>query len=197
MYNRLDPLGAALGLPPRSAEGRQQWILGALGQQVNVAAFSQDGEVVGHCFLAADKPSSAEIAVFVRQEFRRIGIGTALLKKTLEWGWTEGLARAWAITPSDNRVSLRLLTRCGFRLTRADVEAVELEIDLRVSPDTSELGRDLCSPGNRGQAPAFEEGLQNVRVLGIAQRAFESPPPCIPAVTAREGFSSTTFQEGL
>jgi GNAT superfamily N-acetyltransferase len=95
MYNRFDPLGAALGLPPRTAEARHKWIGSALGQIVNVAAFSPAGDVVGHCFLAADKPGSAEIAVFVHQESRRRGIGTALLKKprqrnlwvtdTVEW----------------------------------------------------------------------------------------------------------------
>lgn len=92
MYDRFDPLGAALGLPPRAAETRHEWIVSALGQIVNVAALSLDGEVVGHCFLVGDKPSSAELAVFVHQEFRRRGIGAALLKKALEWdgrrGWS-------------------------------------------------------------------------------------------------------------
>ena len=46
MYDRFDSLGAALGLPPRTAEARHTWIGSALGQIVNVAAFSPDGEVV-------------------------------------------------------------------------------------------------------------------------------------------------------
>lgn len=150
MYDRFDPLGAALGLPPRAAETRHEWIVSALGQIVNVAALSRDGEVVGHCFLAGDKPSSAELAVFVHQEFRRRGIGAALLKKALEWGWSAGLERAWAITASDNRAALRLLMSCGFRLMRPDVDVAELDIDLRVPPDTHELGRDLSSACNRG-----------------------------------------------
>jgi GNAT superfamily N-acetyltransferase len=93
MYDRLDPLGAALGLPPHSAEARHKWIGSALGQIVNVAAFSPAGEVVGHCLLAADKSGSAEMAVFVHQESRRKGIGAALLKKALEWGWVAELGR--------------------------------------------------------------------------------------------------------
>ena len=40
MYDRFDPLGAALGLPPGTAEARQMWIGSALGQIVNVGAFS-------------------------------------------------------------------------------------------------------------------------------------------------------------
>jgi GNAT superfamily N-acetyltransferase len=86
----------------------------------------------------------------VHQEFRRRGIGAALLKKALEWGWSAGLERAWAITASDNRAALRLLMSCGFRLMRPDVDVAELDIDLRVPPDTHELGRDLSSACNRG-----------------------------------------------
>src|SRR5947209_18042223 len=78
MYDRFDPLGGALGLPPRKAEVRSAWVWTALSQVANAAAFSPGGHVVGHCFLAADKPRSAELAVFVHQNFRRRGIGTAL-----------------------------------------------------------------------------------------------------------------------
>jgi RimJ/RimL family protein N-acetyltransferase len=130
MYDRFDPLGAALGLPPRTAEARLKWIGSALGQIVNVAAFSPAGEVVGHCFLAADKPGSAEMAVFVHQEFRRRGIGAALLNRALEWGWAAELGRVWAVTASDNRAALRLLMNCGFRLIESDSSVTEMEIDL-------------------------------------------------------------------
>ena len=116
MYDRFDPLGAAFGLPPQTAEARYRWIGSALGQIVNVAAFSPAGEVVGHCFLAADKPGSAEMAVFVHQESRSRRIATALLKKALECGWAAELGRVWAVTACDNRAALRLLMSCGFRL---------------------------------------------------------------------------------
>jgi GNAT superfamily N-acetyltransferase len=132
MYDRFDPLGAALGLPPPTVEARHEWIGSALGQIVNVAAYSPAGEVVGHCFLAADKPGSAEIAVFVRQESRRKGIGAALLKKALEWGWAAELRRVWAMTACDNRAALRLLMSCGFRLTKPVSLEAELEIELPV-----------------------------------------------------------------
>jgi GNAT superfamily N-acetyltransferase len=167
MYDRFEPLGVALGLPPRTAEGRHKWIVGALGQIVNVAAFSGNGEVVGHCFAAADKPSSAEIAVFVHQEFRWRGIGTALLKKALKWGWAAGLVRAWAITPAENRAAQRLLTSCGFRLMRTDIDVVELDIDLRMPPDSRELDRDLRPLGNRGHVPADLVGLDSSEELLI------------------------------
>src|SRR5215470_15904565 len=102
MYERFDPLGGALGLPPRTAEARRAWIGNALGHPINVAAFSQIGEIVGHCFLVVDKPGSAEMAVFVHQAYRRRGVGAALVRAALEWGGTAGLRRGRAVTASEN-----------------------------------------------------------------------------------------------
>ena len=133
MYDRFDPLGAALGLPPRRAEARREWIGVALGHKVNLAAFSPAGEVVGHCFLVADKAGSAELAIFVHQEFRRRGVGTALVKAALESEGVAGLRRVWTLTSSDNKVALRLQVRCGFRLTNSAFPETELEIDLPVA----------------------------------------------------------------
>jgi len=132
MYDRFDPLGVALGLPPVSAEARRVWIRRALGHKVNVAAFSPSGEVVGHCFLAADKPCSAELAIFVHQDSRRRGIGGALVRAALAWGAAGGLRRVWTLTSSDNRAALRLQESCGFRQTTSVSTEVELEIDLPV-----------------------------------------------------------------
>jgi RimJ/RimL family protein N-acetyltransferase len=130
MYDRFDPLGVALGLPPRTAEARREWIGLALGCKVNVAAFSPAGEVVGHCFLAADEPGSAEMAIFVHQGFRRRGVGTALVRAALERGGAAGLRHVWSMTPADNRAALRLQESCGFRLTKCVSREAELEIDL-------------------------------------------------------------------
>lgn len=40
MYDRFDPFGAALGLPPRTADARRAWIEAALAHEINLAAFS-------------------------------------------------------------------------------------------------------------------------------------------------------------
>jgi GNAT superfamily N-acetyltransferase len=130
MYERFDPLGAAFGLPPRSAEARREWICAALAHKVSVAAFSRTGDAVGHCFLAADTEGSAELAIFVHQDYRRRGIGTALVKAALEWGAKTGLRRVWSMTASADRVVLRLQRNCGFRLTKSISLEAELEVDL-------------------------------------------------------------------
>lgn len=129
MYEEFDPLGVAFGLPPHSPEARSAWISSALGHRVNIGAFSASGEAVGHCFLACSAPESAELAVFVHQESRRRGVGTALVKAALRWGAAAGLRRIWSMTAADNRAALRLQKSCGFRQTKFFPDA-ELEIDL-------------------------------------------------------------------
>jgi len=123
-------MAAAFGLPPRSADARGTWISKALTQEINVAAFSPEGPIVGHCFLASDGPESAELAVFVRQEVRRRGIGGALVQAVLELACAAGVRRVWTMTAPDNRASLRLQERCGFAVTRSGFDAVDMEIAL-------------------------------------------------------------------
>jgi len=145
MYDRFDPLGEALGLPPLTWEARQNWIGSALRQLVNVAAFANMGDLVGHSFVVEDNPGSAEIAVFVHQGFRRRGIGAALVQWMLEWGRAVKLDRAWAVTASESIAAMRLLTSSGFRLTASDRDIAELEIDLRPMPNTRQSTGELLA----------------------------------------------------
>jgi GNAT superfamily N-acetyltransferase len=135
MYGRFDALGEAFGLPLFAAEARGHWIGIALAHLVNVAAFSPACEIVGHCFLAADSPGSAELAIFVHQESRRAGAGTAMLKSVLEWAGIAGLWRVWSMTSPDNQPAMRLQTSCGFRVRKSEFSAAELEIGLPVHID--------------------------------------------------------------
>jgi GNAT superfamily N-acetyltransferase len=157
MYDRFDPLGGALGLPPRREDERHRWIQSALGYGVNVAAFSQAWGAVGHCFLADDKSGSAEMAVFVHQAFRRRGIGTALVKAALEWGYAAGVRRVWTIASSDNIAALCLQKSCGFRLTSSGPDDIEMEIEL--SP---------ASPKDMLQIASVEGDLERVAPAQMA-----------------------------
>jgi RimJ/RimL family protein N-acetyltransferase len=130
MYDRFDPLGAAFGLPPRDEERRGEWIDLALSHKMNLAAFTADRTAIGHCFLAADTAGSAELAVFVRQEFRRRGVATRLLKAALDWAAAEGLLRVWTLTGSENIAALRLQERLGFRPRNFAFYGIEMEIGL-------------------------------------------------------------------
>jgi GNAT superfamily N-acetyltransferase len=141
MYDRFEPMGAALGLPPLGDDVRREWVEAALAQEFSIAALSPAGATVGHCFLVAGPKQSAELAVFVRQEFRRRGVATALVKAMLEWACIWGLRRVWALTGSENRVALRLLARFGFRQMSSACGAEELEMHL---PGYAQLAEIAC-----------------------------------------------------
>jgi diamine N-acetyltransferase len=128
MYDGFEPAGAAFGLPPPGEEARRRWIGSALGQGMNLAAFSTDGAAVGHAFLVPGELCSAELAVFVRQEFRGRGVGTALVKALLDRGTSAGLRRDWALTGTANLAARRMLEKCGFGMTASAGAEAELEI---------------------------------------------------------------------
>jgi RimJ/RimL family protein N-acetyltransferase len=144
MYDRFEPLGAALGLPPRWEEARREWLDVAMSHKMNLAAISPVGAAVGHCFLVDDQAGSAELAIFVHQEFRRRGIATALLKAVLEWGSAEGLRRVWTLTGAENTAALRLQERLGFHLTNSAFYGSELEIHLPVAFAARDLPLPAC-----------------------------------------------------
>jgi RimJ/RimL family protein N-acetyltransferase len=141
MYDRFQPLGAALGLPPWREETRHRWVQASLSHEVNLAACLPGGEVVGHCFLAADHSDSAELAVFVDHRFRGRGLGTVLVATALQWARLVGLRRVWALTTPENNAALRLQEKCGFRTANSGSLEMELEIELPVAWNAPSLIR--------------------------------------------------------
>lgn len=130
MYDKFEPLGAAQGLPPLLSETRHEWMGRVLDNSLNLAAFSPAGKAIGHCFLVIDKPGSAELAVFVHQEWRRRGIGRALVMAALGDGSAACLRRVSSLTSSENGAALCLLMSCGFHLKKSVCFETELELDL-------------------------------------------------------------------
>ena len=132
MYRGFEPLGSAMGLPPTNEERRVDWIdrACALGQQINLGAFSPAGDLVAHCFLAVSGIHEAELAIFVRQEYRRRGLGSELVKRALECAAGEKRQRVWAVVGVEDLLVQRVLTRNGFRFSQYALPAVEFDITL-------------------------------------------------------------------
>ena len=111
MYAEFEPKAEALGLPPLRAEDTVRWLDG-LATFPNFAAW--EGErVVGHGAVCADG-ESAEVAVFVHQDYRGRGIGRHLLNELIAEAQRLGLKRVWGIAAPDNVPMLRLAYSCGF-----------------------------------------------------------------------------------
>ncbi len=111
MYREFEPKGAALGLPPLREEQTERW-LDRLAPFPNVLLWS-DERVVGHGAICPDG-DSAEVAVFVHQDYRGLGFGRRLLNELTGLAMQLGLRRVWGIAETDNVPMLRLAYSCGF-----------------------------------------------------------------------------------
>jgi acetyltransferase len=70
-------------------------------------------------------PATAEIALVVRSDLKRRGIGSALLRHVMTWTRAAGLRRLVGHVMSDNRIMLRLALAAGFRPTAGDQALIE------------------------------------------------------------------------
>ena len=100
MYDQFDPLGVALSLPPHTVEARRAWIGGAAGPQGEYS-----GILAGRGGRRSLLPGSRQAGLrgagdlFVHQESRRRGVGTALVKTALEGEGRRacGVCGAWPL----------------------------------------------------------------------------------------------------
>jgi GNAT superfamily N-acetyltransferase len=109
MYESFEPRPASLGLPPRVHV--DEW-LDRLASSPNFLAFA-DQKLVGHGILCPDG-SSAEVAVFIHQNFRSKGIGRRLLETLIGEARSIGMRSVWGMTQLDNVPMLRMARTLGF-----------------------------------------------------------------------------------
>ena len=113
MYREFEPKGGSLGLPPRLDPGR--W-LESLSKYPNFIL--TDGErVAGHAVLCPHG-SSAEVAIFIHQDYRGRGFGKQLLGELIREARQLGLRHVWGTTELDNVPMLRLAHSLGFHCGR-------------------------------------------------------------------------------
>jgi len=111
MYQTYQPLEVSLGLPPRDAARRDAW-LENLKTGINLTALVE-GRTAGHLVLMPGR-NSAEMAVFVHQDYRRQGIATALTRMAVEETRKLGLHSLWVLISSDNNPARAGLLKFGF-----------------------------------------------------------------------------------
>jgi len=110
-YNAFEPKGSALGLPPRTPEAVGEWLDYIRAYPGFVM---RDGErIVGHALLCPET-YTAEVAVFVSQEYRGRGVGKRLLQAVIAEAVDLDLRRIWGVSEPDNVAMLRLAHSCGF-----------------------------------------------------------------------------------
>jgi L-amino acid N-acyltransferase YncA len=102
-----------------SVEQRRLWFLGHSADRHPLWAAEIDGRIAGwfsfHSYITrAGYRPTAEISVYVSNEFRRRGVGTGLLEKAIAHSPGLGLTALIGNIFAHNEASLRLFERSGF-----------------------------------------------------------------------------------
>ncbi len=131
MYAAFEPKGEFQGLPPQTPALIRDW-LSRLQEPADRHFVAEiGGRVRGHCFLCVGpRADEAELAIFVHQSVRGRGVGRQLLLGTLNCGCKQmHLSRVWLTTLGSNPVAAHLFSSVGFRLSRQDEPAWELDME--------------------------------------------------------------------
>lgn len=89
------------------------------------AAASMSGEILAILNVEYLDPATAEIALIVRSDLKRRGIGSALLHHVMTWTRAAGLRRLVGHVMPENRIMLRLALAAGFRRAGGDQALIE------------------------------------------------------------------------
>jgi RimJ/RimL family protein N-acetyltransferase len=128
MYQSFEPKRGCLGLPP--AKAPERWLDG-LAEFPNFIVL--DGaRIAGHAVLCAEG-RTAEVAVFVHQDYRGRGFGKRLLRALIETARAMNLRRVWGVTDLDNVPMLRLSRSLGF-VSGTDPREFFLDLQSAIQP---------------------------------------------------------------
>jgi len=131
MYNAFDPADRAQGIPPTGEKRIADWLDTITGEEtVNVVA-NHDNAVVGHATLVPDGEVTAELAIFVLQDYQGAGIGTTLLETLLGAGKKTGIERVWLTVERWNDPAISLYEKVGF--APSDTESFEHEMTIKLA----------------------------------------------------------------
>ncbi len=122
MYDVIAPLGQALGLPPKDAAQRREW-LNSLRDGVNFGGFVE-GKLAGHLALFPDD-DTAELMCFVHPGFRRQGVATAMALAAVDEARAAGYRSISVYIDSHNAAARQGLRKFGFRAAWEDLEEAE------------------------------------------------------------------------
>ena len=162
MYQNFEPKAAAFGLPPR--RNSERW-LDSLSRCHNFIVVA-DGRVVGHAVLCGEG-DSAEVAVFVHQDFRRRGLGKLLVGELISEAQRLRLQSLWEIIEPANVSMTRLSRSLGF-VPSDEPGEFYLDLEKLAKPADEKIRRrayEVYLARGRTHGQALEDWLQAEREL--------------------------------
>lgn len=141
MYETVE--ATTLGLPPDTREGIERWLSDLRDSGWN--AIVRDGDrVVGHVGVVPVDETSAELVVFVHDEYHGRGIGTELVERAVARTADEGYETLTLTVDPANRKARSVYESVGFEVVRRDA-VLEMEHPLD-DPVATPGRRTPCRP---------------------------------------------------
>jgi RimJ/RimL family protein N-acetyltransferase len=145
MYEEFDPKGEFQGLPPRSRETTERWLAALREAGDGECVIEVNKRIVGHCLLCLDASrTEAELAIFVHQDFRGLGLGRKLLLGALHHGCKVlQLDRVVLSVQGSNPRAVHLFESVGFRPCGA-VHGLQWELEMARLSNCERCKEDRC-----------------------------------------------------
>jgi len=112
--------GMTADLIPLTVDERRTWFAEHTGKNHPIWVLQTDEMVAGWCSLSPYRPGrmamryTAEISYYVAEDFRRRGIGSALIKHAISQCERLGIKTLFALLLDSNTPSVRILEKFGF-----------------------------------------------------------------------------------
>jgi RimJ/RimL family protein N-acetyltransferase len=112
---------------PTLPERTLDMMVEADGHRHGALAAWQGGELIGEARYVAFADESAEVAVTVRDDWQRRGIGTTMMLRVIADAARNGFCRVTATSLAENRGIRKILSSAGFVRTGTDAGRLEWE----------------------------------------------------------------------
>jgi RimJ/RimL family protein N-acetyltransferase len=129
MYAGFQPKRVAQGLPPPDVPRITRW-LEELQYKSRSLLAAEGARVVAHAVLCPISNEAVEFTVFVHQDFRDRGLGTALTRLALNFAAEMGFTQVFLTTELSNYPALRLYKKVGFEIRSAYGDECEMQLDI-------------------------------------------------------------------
>ena len=127
MYKGFEPKRVAQGLPPPDVPRIAVW-LDKLQRKSRSLIVLDGKSVVAHAILCPISDAAVEFTIFVHQDYRCIGLGTALTRLAVAFSDQCGFAEVFLITEHSNLAALRVYRRVGFHVSSSFGDECEMKL---------------------------------------------------------------------
>ena len=135
MYKGFSPKRVAQGLPPPDVPRIAHW-LDQLQHKSRSLLGWEGARVIGHVILCPISDAFIEYTIFIHQDYRSVGLGTAMTRLALAFVSDMGFAEVFLSTELSNYPALALYRKMGFRTLSVCGEECEMKISVISAENT-------------------------------------------------------------